>query len=455
MGFRRMACVALSALMIAGVTAGCGRAANNSASDNASESNAPVTLTRWVGTQRNSWDIDFDKRFQAKYPNVKFNDVIQTDSNPDHVAAFAAGNCPNFCTTNTTMMVKYVYAGIALPLDSYLKNWPEAKTLNKQLLDQFQANFKHYAIVTNGSILELYYNKKLFKDAGIAAAPTTWDEMLQDSKKLTVPDKQQWGYNLYISDIPEWHFQQFVWAGGGDLTKKNADGTIKVTFTDPAVISAAKYYRSLVDNKCVESDMTMKSGDFSKAFATGHAAMTICGSGSESGFQQQGMNVDDIGIAPIPKGPNGKFITHLSGACEFISANCSKAQAQAAWNYIAYGLDKTQMETTFKQEADKGLKNQVMVLGRSGIDLSMFTPDPVEQKLVTENASTARVAFYGKAILTPYLQKAVQQSVLNPGTDIKTVFQQQQDLAQKEVVDKYNAQIKASNKTSSGSSSGK
>ena len=55
--------------------------------------------------------------------------------------------------------------------------------------------------------------------------------------------------------------QYYVWQAGGDLTKENEDGTAELTFTDPAVIEAAKYYQRLRSEGVLRATLPESSGD--------------------------------------------------------------------------------------------------------------------------------------------------------------------------------------------------
>ena len=66
------------------------------------------------------------------------------------------------------------------------------------------------------------------------------------AKKLNDPDNQVYRLcRVRFQMGKKWFFQYYVWQAGGDLTKENEDGTATLTFTDPAVIEAAKYYQKL------------------------------------------------------------------------------------------------------------------------------------------------------------------------------------------------------------------
>lgn len=55
--------------------------------------------------------------------------------------------------------------------------------------DDFMQEGKVYALPLSVDSLALYYNKDLFNQAGITAPPSTWEEFVKDSKKLTKIDR--------------------------------------------------------------------------------------------------------------------------------------------------------------------------------------------------------------------------------------------------------------------------
>jgi ATP-dependent Lon protease len=61
---------------------------------------------------------------------------------------------------------------------------------------------------------------------------------------------------------------------------------------------------------------------------------------------------------------------------------------------------------------------------------------------IKKAAETTRLEYFLKERLSPYLVKAVQKVLLDENADPKTELQKAQDQAQKEVVDKYNADLK-------------
>lgn len=77
-------------------------------------------------------------------------------------------------------------AGLTVPVDQVLPA-DYLSDFYPSVLDSFKINGKAYGLPMYASPYLLYYNKDLFKQAGLdpAAPPTTYDEMLKDAEKLS------------------------------------------------------------------------------------------------------------------------------------------------------------------------------------------------------------------------------------------------------------------------------
>lgn len=461
---KRISCMLLAGLLAAGAVTGCapgkedgtkapaaaGTEANASAdaAEGApAETQKEVTLTHWVtSSMQTDNNLRKEERFKEKYPHIKLENVMVTDDQSSQLAtAFASGTNPDFGEVGQPDMAKYAYAGMAMELDGFMQNWDDLKNFHQESLENFKYGGKQYALPSYSYTMNLFYNKSIFKEAGITKAPATWEELLDTAKKLTVPEKQQWGVNLLVSQWTEWWFEYFVWQAGGDLTKQNEDGTVTLTFDDPAVEKAVEFYRQLIDEKVIQSDLTLNYENMQKEFANGHAAMTLMGSDGIAQFSGWGMEVEDIGMAELPVGPSGEKVTQLGGQCGFIFSNVDEETAQAAWTWLTFDRSKEETEWVLKQGAEVGSASPTVVV-RNDVDLSIGKIDPEYQAAVDASLPYARLEFYGKGVVGAYVDAAVQKTALDPDADIKAVFEEQQKLAQTEAADSFNEEILAAEK---------
>lgn len=148
----------------------------------------------------------------------------------------------------------------------------------------------------------MYYNTKMFKAAGISAAPTTWDELIADAKKLTKGNVHGLGMD-YKDNYSPW---KYAWMFSNQYGDPLIDGS-KVTIDDPAVKKAYQaYFGFLTKDKIVPPEAVNWSGaENLAAFAAGKTAMmTMATTGSLPTLITSPIK-DDFALAPMPEVPPG------------------------------------------------------------------------------------------------------------------------------------------------------
>lgn len=403
----------------------------------------PVELTIWVTSREQD---DFSKqqedKFLKEHPHITLNKVVKEgDPGNELYQAVAAGNAPDFIAVSFTMMDKYIKAGIVEPLNTYMDNWEEAPAFTQSYLDMFTVDGSLYGLPT--AVMPMYfgYNKAMFNEAGLTEPPKTWDQTIEYAKKLTNKDTQTYGFGTLAAEWTEWFFQYFVWQAGGDLTIQNPDNTLTLTFTDPAVLEAAKFYQTLRREGIMQSDLTLKHSDLVEQFAQGKLAMMPFASDWVSWAISLGARPEDIGLALFPAGPSGEQTTAIAGSCYVINAKTDQAKKDAAWEYISYLASKEQTIADYENKAYKGAINPI-IIPRDDVNITAISELPEEYAAVLEaTKNVGRLEFYGKASVGIYVDRAVQKILTDPNADPETEFANAQALAQKEVVDDFNNEV--------------
>jgi len=165
----------------------------------------------------------------------------------------------------------------------------------------------------------LFYNKAMFKAAGIQQPPATWSEFIQDAQKLTIPKTGQWGVAIEGGSITEnahWAFILSQQQGGSLFNQKNVP-----TFDSAQNVKAIQLYADLIAKYKVASpqDVEYSTGTQAPAdFANGKAAMMVFQAGTIGTLTSDGMKPSDYGIAQVPVldplPPGGKAIeSHVAG----------------------------------------------------------------------------------------------------------------------------------------------
>jgi len=405
----------------------------------------PAELTIWVASrERDEFTEQMEAKFLEANKHIKLNKVVhEGDVGNDFFQGVAAGNAPDVVSASYAVLPKYIQAGITLPLNDYIKDWPDYANFPKSEQDKFTDKSGNvHTIINSLGNLQLGYNKKLFAEAGITEPPKDWDELLAYAKKLTVPEKQQAGYGMLTGEFTDWWFEYYVWQAGGDLTKENPDGTTTLTFTDPAALKAAEFYRTLRKEKVTQSDVTMKFGDMVNAFATGKIAMMPFAGDWLSWAVSLGAKPEDIGFALMPAGPSGeRGLGNSYGGGFIINPNSSKAKQDAAWEYIKFYSSKEYIVEMLKNIHSKGVINPVPLF-RTDIKYSDagITMDPEMEDFLAESIKTSKPEYYGRGFFAKYLDQAIQKIILDANADPEKELQKAQDAVTKEVLDDFNKQ---------------
>ena len=196
-----------------------------------------------------------------------------------------------------------------------------------------------YGIPNEIDVYALNYNKELFKQAGIAAAPTTWAEFKETATKLTKKDAGQQGFGM----INSWAagvvhpFASLLVSNGGELVK---DG--KPTLDSAQAGETFQLYEDLI--KSGASDPAMATADanttgpFLDNFVSGKTGMIIMANWWESALKGgMGDKFANIATAPIPVGPHGDKPHSISYSwMTVVNANAGEAEEKAAWDFLTW-----------------------------------------------------------------------------------------------------------------------
>lgn len=250
--------------------------------------------------------------------------------------------------------VNFVDAGWVVPVKHFLDN-PKLKNPNIDLKDFFPiwlASFtidgKLYGLPFDSYAGLLYYNKAMFKQAGIAHPPKTWDELKADAAKLTDKSKRVYGYALQsargetqTADA----FARFLWPWGGRfLDNKNH----KILVNDAKSMKGIEFRHSLL--QYMPSGIV--SDDHSQVvqmLAQKRVAMITEWSAFYPTLKQSPVG-NDLGIAPEPKGPDGAYAA-FGGFAYMVSAQVPKKQQNAAWLFIQWLTSKEMAKPLIKHGA--------------------------------------------------------------------------------------------------------
>ncbi|MBU5591879.1 extracellular solute-binding protein [Clostridium sp. MSJ-4] len=242
-------------------------------------------LTRMAGTSTQVKIYkDIVKDFEAKHPDVTVVDESQGDEssfNNKLKTDLASGTLPNiFRIQGVANLGEYIKGGLLMNMDPILKEdpkWGEGFTKGALSYYQVQGYEGTYGIPMESGLIGVYYNEKLFKEAGIEKFPETWNEFKVAIKKLS--DKKVTPIALgakttYMAG--HLHDQIFYKYMGTEAAKKLGSRDMK--WTDPDVVKTLGFVKELNDMKAFGEDAAGISDDIVLTeFLQGKAAMIITG----------------------------------------------------------------------------------------------------------------------------------------------------------------------------------
>jgi raffinose/stachyose/melibiose transport system substrate-binding protein len=360
--------LAISATMALSLAA-CGNASNGNTSstdapknntDNAAATTAPsdkkVTITFqniYPDPSTPSYKMvhALVDEYEAAHPNIKIElDTLNTDQQKVKLKTQAASKeVPDITIVNPAAQMKpFVDAGLFAPLNDVLDQNGLKDTYQSGLLDYYSFDGNVYALPDGNNIEVVYYNKELFEQAGIAAPPTTFEEMLKDVKilkdkgitPLAIGEKDSWtGSFLFMNILLRTN-------GGPGFLKDVMEG--KKTFEDPAFIEAVDAFQALVQAGAFPDGATsIDANAGGNIFKSGKAAMWVIGSW-ETGAVDASSVAGKVGAFQFPtvngKGDPNEFML-APGSAFAVSANSEHLQETKDFlNFFASNLPKKQFE---------------------------------------------------------------------------------------------------------------
>lgn len=275
------------------------------------------TITYWASNQGTSLQNDKDvltpelAKFK-KQTGITVNlEVIGWNNLQTRIqTAATSGQAPDVVNIGNTWATSLQATGAFMPYDTAeMKAIGGSDKFVETALNTGGARGKTVTSVPlYGLAYGLYYNKKMFADAGLTA-PTTWEEMVADAKKLTNAATGVTGMTLAAGSYTENAHFAFINSAQNGASLFDKSG--KPTFTSSGVVDGIKRYLDLMQTDKVANIANSQYTDAAKSiadFANQKAAMVISQNNADSTISASGMTSDKYGVVPFPAPAGGKKI---------------------------------------------------------------------------------------------------------------------------------------------------
>lgn len=187
--------------------------------------------------------------FEEENSDVKVNLEVQSWDNLESVIAtkIQGGEAPDIYNGGP-------FAGFAADELLYAAEEVVSPAVFSDFQDSFIANAEvdgtAYALPLIASARALFVNNALLSQAGVAAPPTTWDELLDAATKISALGGGVAGYGMPLgSEEAQAEAAVWLWGGGGTFGDESA-----ITVDDPANLPGAEQIKKMIDAGATQAD---------------------------------------------------------------------------------------------------------------------------------------------------------------------------------------------------------
>lgn len=271
------------------------------------------------------------KAYNSENPKNAFKmQIIPWNTYYDKVTlGMAFGGAPDVFIMQVSRLPQYADAHALEPLSPMFKaSGLESTDFVKTPFESGFWKGEQYGIPLDCWPLTMYYNRTLFREAGIDHPPTDLEEFLADAKKLTDPKKKQWGFA-----VAELHNN--VLAFMNQRNAKVMDGaTGEATLDSPEAIQGIDQLASFFEKERIAPPP--EGSNAWDLFKTGRVGMVMQGIYMIADLQsQKGL---EFAAAPVPK--FGERRATWGGSHMLcIPKGLSPERKAKAWAFVKYLSD--------------------------------------------------------------------------------------------------------------------
>ncbi|WP_227985119.1 ABC transporter substrate-binding protein [Nocardia spumae] len=283
--------------------------------------------------------------FAARRPDIGIRTVLSSPDPLQQMLTYCAGGrCPDVLMAWELLYAGLAQRGVLLDLNTMLARDPAAAaTLRADgfstLSDTFAYNGGRYALPEQWSGVFIYYNRKLFDQAGIHP-PTRWSgswtfaEFLAAAQATTrrVGRVRQWGF--VDGWVPYYSAACFALNNGAQWFSPAKNPT-RTEMGDPRFAEGFQFYADLsVRYGVAPSNADRQSLTASDVFASGRAGMLLGGHWLYSELVEH--DDLDFDVTALPVGPHGGPDAVTDVGCTGLAIAASSPRREKAWEFVKF-----------------------------------------------------------------------------------------------------------------------
>jgi multiple sugar transport system substrate-binding protein len=362
---RPLAVISASAVL-ALLCAACGSSSSSSSASTSSSTfgvNATGTVTFWARQATDGVAKAMVAQFNATHKNLK---VVLHLTQPNEATtelgtAIRAGDVPDLVGLNDINVPLFMHENALMNLTQYVDALPYKASLSPGHLKLSTDNGQYYGVPYLADLSVLWYNKTLFKEAGLNPddPPASYAQIVADAKKISALGHGISGFSfagdcqgcLGFTMLPS------IWASGQHLISGPlGTQTANVTSNAPLKQILSDYGELWTDHLVPLADQTQNGLTWGADFEAGKVGILPGDYGIAAKFTTAAQKAE-FADAPLPAVSGGGYAT-FDGGDDFVIPKGAK-NPSGAWEFVTWVLE-THQQDEYPSLGDTPVRSDVL-----------------------------------------------------------------------------------------------
>jgi multiple sugar transport system substrate-binding protein len=310
--------------------------------------NATGTVQFWARTVSKLLAQKLVSEFNATHKDLKVK-LTLTSINDDvttMATSIRAGDPPDVVGLNDIDVPTFTRNGSFMDLTAQIAKLPYKAQLSPGHMGLAAYQGKQYGVPYWGDLSVLWYNKKLFAQAGLNPdnPPASYAEILSDAQAISKLGHGIYGFT-FAGDCQGclgFTVQPGIWADGSHLMNGGIGSQTANITGNTALVNALTLYRQIwAQHLAPDNDRTDNGPTWGQDFAAGKIGIMPGGYGQVVGIAKPSQLGTELMDATLP-GSSGGYST-FDGGDDFVIPTAAK-NASGAWEFIQWVLQTQQQE---------------------------------------------------------------------------------------------------------------
>ena len=360
---KTLVCAAVGAVALLAAACGGSSGSTSSQSPKTFGVNATGTVHFWARQATDGPAKALVAGFNSTHKNLKvvLHLTPPNDDTSQLATAIRAGSVPDVVGLNDIDVPTFSHEHALMNLTQYVNALPYKTSLSPGHLQLATINGQYYGLPYLADLSVLWYNKTLFKKAGLNPndPPTSYAQIVSDALKINALGHGISGFSfagdcqgcLGFTMLPS------LWAGGQHLISGPLGTQQAHVANDPQLKTMLADYRELWAQHAVPAaDQTQNGLTWGADFESGKVGILPGDYGFAAKFTTKAQHAE-FADAPLPAVNGGGFSTFDGGDDFVIPAGAPNASG--AWEFIKWALEP-QQQAKYPSEGMTPIRSDVL-----------------------------------------------------------------------------------------------